>query len=615
MNDASRTDSKNVSGAWRVFHPYFRPHAPLVVVIASVSFATGIVESALLLLVANVAFSIARISGAGSVVSMGLGPLNADSLEPGAALGIAAGLAVVRLLGQVLVAWLGARLVSTTTASIRAGTFRDYAGASWAEQSRHRESDIQDLLLRHTNLAVAGISATTNALGTLFLVAALLVSTFLVDWVSAAILLVSGTVLFTAVRPITGRAKRLSRLQSLAGRDYAARAIEAVTVSQEIRSFGVSEQVAERLERSAHEEIEPLRRAYVVRNLVSPLYQSIALGLLIGGLWVIHAWVTRPIADLGAIVVILVRAVNLLSGVQSGYHTIVESVPYVERLETERRRFRANPPPQGGTTVAEPSQLRLDHVSYSYDDARPALCDVDLNIEQGEAVGVIGPSGSGKSTLIQILLRLRTPTDGAYVIDGVDASTISDAAWFDHIAFVPQDSRLIEGTVAENIAFFRDAGRDQIEDAARRANLHAEILAMPDGYDTDLGSRGGALSGGQRQRLSIARALLSAPRILVLDEPTSALDMRSEALVHQTFTELKGHVTIIVIAHRLSTLNTCDRLLVLNEGRVQAFGSRDEIQASSSFYRDAVALSKVRDDPAASLTSVTAGTPEPGDDE
>ena len=595
MNQSRKQNSKSVSGAWRVFVPYFRPHALLVLVIASTSFVTGIVESGLLLLVANVAFSLADVAATGSTVAMNLGPFNTDSLQPATALALASALAVLRLVGQGVVAWLSARLVAGTTASIRAGTFRDYATASWAEQSRQRESDIQDLLIRHTNLAVAGISATTNALGTIFLVAALLVSTFLVDWTVAAILLVSGAVLFTAVRPITGRAKQLSRLQSLAGRDYAARAIEAVTVSQEIRSFGVDEQVSERLEHTAQEEIEPLRRAYVVRNLVGPLYQFIALGLLIGGLWAINSWVTRPIADLGAIVVILVRAVNLLSGVQSGYHTIIESVPYVERLDSERRRFRDNPAPGGSVTIGEPAQLCFDRVSYCYDDSRSALSEISLTIDRGETIGVIGPSGSGKSTLIQILLRLRTPSQGTYLVNGVDAATISDDVWFADVAFVPQDSRVIEGTVADNICFFRTASRHEIETAAKRANLHDEIMAMPAGYDTELGSRGGALSGGQRQRLSIARALLSSPRILVLDEPTSALDMRSEALVHQTFTELKGRVTIIVIAHRLSTLNTCDRLMVLSDGRLQALGLREEIQSTSSFYRDALALSKVRD--------------------
>lgn len=138
--------------------------------------------------------------------------------------------------------------------------------------------------------------------------------------------------------------------------------------------------------------------------------------------------------------------------------------------------------------------------------------------------------------------------------------------------------------------------REDIVDAAVRAHLHDEIMAMQDGYDTDIGSRGGALSGGQRQRLSIAVALLREPSILVLDEPTSALDMRSESLVHETFTELRGRVTIFVIAHRLSTLNTCDRILVMEMGCIQAFGQREDLGARQRVLPGCGGMPQIRTD-------------------
>ena len=131
-------------------------------------------------------------------------------------------------------------------------------------------------------------------------------------------------------------------------------------------------------------------------------------------------------------------------------------------------------------------------------------------------------------------------------------------------------------------------------EAAKRAHVHDEILAMPDGYDTLLGSRGGSLSGGQRQRVAIARALATRPQLLVLDEPTSALDMRSESLVHETLTNLQGSVTMLIIAHRLSTLKTCDRIMVFGGGRLQSFGDAGELESGNEFYREAIALSKLR---------------------
>lgn len=583
------------SSPWKQYRPYFAPHLPSMVFIAGASFITGVSESAMLVLIANIALSVSD-GAAGPSLDLKIGPVDASGLNPRIGLALALVLAIVRFVGQLVVARLGAGLTALATAEARNAVFADYASASWEEQSRRRESDIQDLLGRHVNRIVGAISAITKSFGTAILALTLFASAIMIDPVAAALLVVAGIGLFSLIRPMTIKAKELSRLQSTAGREYAARTLQALAMSQEIRAFGVDPIVSKQLADVAAKEIEPTRRAYVLRELVSTTYQSAAVLLLIGGLWIVNFVVDRPIASLGAIVIILVRALNLLSGLQSSYHTIVESVPFIDRVEEERASFRANQPHAGTIDVGSPDLLRLEDVSYSYDGKHDALSNVSFTVERGEAVGIIGPSGSGKSTLIQILLRLREPGTGRYLLGEVDAADVSDETWFSKVSFVPQDSRVIEGSVADNIAFYRTAALEQIVAAARRAHLHDEIMAMPDGYDTELGSRGGALSGGQRQRLSIARALLREPAVLVLDEPTSALDMRSEALVHRTFTELKGKTTIFVIAHRLSTLNTCDRLMVLGSGHLQAFGRREEIQAESAFYRDALALSHVRTD-------------------
>jgi ATP-binding cassette subfamily B protein len=274
---------------------------------------------------------------------------------------------------------------------------------------------------------------------------------------------------------------------------------------------------------------------------------------------------------------------------------MVETAPFAERLSDERTRFRESRPPHGDRQVDKPATLRFEEVSYRYVADRPALADLSFEVDRGEAIGIIGPSGSGKSTLIQLLLRLRYPDSGRYLVGDVDAREIDDDSWFSQVAFVPQDCRIFNATIRENIRFFRPEISDEdIEVAARRAHVHDEIVAMPDGYETPLGSRGGALSGGQRQRVAIARALVVRPSILVLDEPTSALDMRSESLVHETFTALKGEVTLFVIAHRLSTLNTCDRIMVMGEGHLQAFALRDELDRENEFYQDALKLSRIR---------------------
>jgi ABC-type multidrug transport system fused ATPase/permease subunit len=320
------------------------------------------------------------------------------------------------------------------------------------------------------------------------------------------------------------------------------------------------------------------------------------VAILLVGLWGVYAFLDRPLASLGAIVVILVRSLNMASNLQAVYHTMVETAPFADELDQQRTRFRESVPASGQLPVPDGADLTFDHVGYRYtDEAEPALDDVSFSIRHGEAVGVIGPSGSGKSTLIQLVLRLREASEGRYLVGGVDARQLDDTAWFERVAFVPQDCQTVSGDVMANIRFFRPwITDDDVVAAARRAHVHDEILAMPDGYQTDLGTRGGSLSGGQRQRVAIARALAGKPQLLVLDEPTSALDMRSESLVHETLTELQGTVTMLIIAHRLSTLKTCDRIIVMGSARLQAFGERADLEEHNAFYREAIALSKLR---------------------
>jgi ATP-binding cassette, subfamily B, bacterial len=497
---------------------------------------------------------------------------------------------------QLCSAAIAARLTATLTAEIRGGTFADFAAASWAEQSRRDESEIQDLLQRHVSRVTGAIDLMAQGVGMSCTVVALLATAVAIDPVSAALLVVSGVGLFLLIRPFSRLAKGIAEVQIRAGREYARVSLQAIATSLEIRSFGVSEQVSASLREATQREIKPIRRSYFLKQVVSTTYQTATVLLLLAGLLAVYSVAGRPIASLGAIVVILVRSLNQAAGMQGCYHGLVEIKPFVDRLERQRQILRDSAPHCGHVPLENLSTLELRSINYSYDGDRPALLDVGVEIHRGEAIGIIGPSGSGKSTLIQILLRLREPDSGRYFVDGVDAAEIDDESWFNQIAFVPQEPHVINDTVAANITFYRDGlTREDVVLAAKRAHLHNEIEAMADGYDTVLGSRGGALSGGQRQRVTIARALLRHPSILVLDEPTSALDMRSEALVHETFTELKGSVTIFAIAHRLSTLNTCDRIMVMGEGRLQAFGSRAELEHNSSFYRDALALSRIRD--------------------
>ncbi|MGB6058125.1 MAG: ABC transporter ATP-binding protein [Microthrixaceae bacterium] len=576
---------------WTTLKPFFAGEFFPIVGLAVCSFLAGISEAILLVVVANLALGISGVSGAlGNLGQFGNFDMSVDTMFL-----VSIVLTTARLVFQFLSAHLTSAMSARLTQRIREGTFADYVHASWAVQAAEEEAMVQDLLLRHVGKAQSAVSTLSNAISTGFMLVALVVGAFVVDPISAALIVVTGSVLFLGLRPLTKYAQKLAKQQLDLGLEYGIRSREAIDFSVEIRAFGVSEEVADRLRIATEAEVEPTYKAGLVSKMVAAVYSLAAIVIILAGLFAVHTFLDRTLGTLGATVIILVRALTQSGGVQSAYHSLSESVPYAHRLETERARFRESTPPSGDRKLQEADSLVFENVTYSYIPGVPALSDVSFSVASGEAVGIIGPSGSGKSTLIQILLRLRYPDVGRYLVGGIDAGEIDDDSWFKRIAFVPQDCRVLSGTVRENIRFFRPEVTDSaIEMAAKRAHVHDEIMAMAQGYDTELGSHGGALSGGQRQRVAIARALVSDPSILVLDEPTSALDMRSEALVHETLTKLQGSVTLFAIAHRLTTLNTCDRIMVMHEGQLQAFGYREELERDNAFYRHAIELSKIR---------------------
>jgi len=232
-----------------------------------------------------------------------------------------------------------------------------------------------------------------------------------------------------------------------------------------------------------------------------------------------------------------------------------------------------------------PREIAFEHVSFSYGD-RTVLRDVDFRVRVGETIGIVGPSGSGKTTLMSLLVRFYDPTGGRVLFDGRDLKTLKLGDVYDKMALVSQEPFLFATTVRENIRCGRPSATDEeVMAAARAAYIHDEIMALPSGYDTLIGMGGRELSGGQRQRVNVARALLKNAPILLLDEATSALDSVAEAEVQRAIDKLMVGRTSVVIAHRLSTLRSADRLLVLEEGRVVGFAPHEELLRSCAVYR------------------------------
>jgi ABC-type transport system involved in Fe-S cluster assembly fused permease/ATPase subunit len=241
--------------------------------------------------------------------------------------------------------------------------------------------------------------------------------------------------------------------------------------------------------------------------------------------------------------------------------------------------------PGAPALVVSRGRIAFRHVDFGYDRRRPILRDVDFLVPPGARVALVGPSGAGKSTIARLLFRFYDVTGGAVEIDGIDIRAVGQASLRRAIGVVPQDTVLFNDTIYYNIAYGRpQAGRAEIEEAARRAHIHDFIVALPDGYETIVGERGLKLSGGEKQRVAIARVFLKAPPILIFDEATSALDSRTEREIQKSLSEVSAERTTLVIAHRLSTVVDADEILVLEGGRIGERGDHAGLLRQGGVY-------------------------------
>jgi ATP-binding cassette subfamily B protein len=246
--------------------------------------------------------------------------------------------------------------------------------------------------------------------------------------------------------------------------------------------------------------------------------------------------------------------------------------------------IRAHPAEPGACGLG---RVELRGVTFAYEGAAPVLRDIDLTVEAGRTVALVGATGAGKTTLVNLIPRLYDPTAGAVLVDGADLREVDLPSLRREIALVSDDAFLFSASLRENVAYARpDASDEEVADAARRAGLAEVVAELPESYDTLVGERGLTLSGGQRQRVAIARALLAQPRILILDDATSSVDATTESRIKEALREVMEGRTTFVIAHRLSTLALADEIVVLEDGRIAAHGGHDELLEASELYAE-----------------------------
>jgi len=398
---------------------------------------------------------------------------------------------------------------------------------------------------------------------------------FLLSWVYS-----------TKVRPYFRRMQRALGILS-------AQLVDNLAGIQEIQVFDQQKAAEEKVEEKASAFTRFMVKALWFNAVMKPSVEFLtALGsVIVVGFGGYLAYLGQiSVGDIVAFLLYLALFYAPITGLGNMLEELQQSLAGAERIIEVLDAPQTVYDRPGATPLKNPrGEITFENVSFSYVEDAPVLQDVSFAIKPGQMVALVGATGVGKSTIAQLISRFYEPQSGVIKLDGRDLKSIELSDLRSHIAMVLQDTYLFNGTIAENIAFSKPlASKEEIYDAARVARIHDEILAMPKGYETEVGERGAKLSGGQKQRIAIARAILYGAPVLILDEATASVDVKTELDIQQTINDLAGTKTIVAIAHRLSTVRRASCIFVFKDGRIVQQGTHSELSSQPGLYREMV---------------------------
>ena len=466
---------------------------------------------------------------------------------------------------------INARSFSEYEVETRRELFKHTMRADWPHLKEHKIGYLSQLIIEDVN-ASSGILqsiSTVILLLTSFITYAI-VAIGISFKITLLVVLIS-IVVFFALKPLFYKIRKFANLTERTAKDISHYVNQSLLGAKSIKSMAAEDRVIKNSDTHFKKLTESRFGLSKYNQINVAFFEPLTLAVILPIFLFSYKDPLFNIASFVAILYLIQKMFSFARSAQDRINVINQLIPQliaVINYQTEARKHKEDVGGESDFILKE--SLKFENVSFVYDDSKTKVLDgLSFSIRRGEMVGLIGSSGAGKTTIVDLVLRLFNPTTGKIAVDGTNAADINLKKWRKNIGYVSQDIFLLNDTIANNIRFYDETISDnEVEKAARAANIYDFIIQQPDKFNAFVGERGLKLSAGQRQRIVLARILARNPELLVLDEATSALDNESEASIRQALDGLRGKITMLIIAHRLSTLSSADRLLVLNEGRI-----------------------------------------------
>src|SRR3989344_3133651 len=465
--------------------------------------------------------------------------------------------------------------------------FRKTLGADWTFLMNQKVGYLDRIITQDVSLSGGILMAISDFLVRIASLASYAFIAFKISVPITAISMIGGVLIFAFLKPLYFKARGLSRRMNITNKEMSHHINESLIGAKILKSFAVEPDAAKKgfLYLDALSKVQV--KASLIANFQGALFEPVSL-IFISGLFVYYY--KSPdfnVASFAVIVYLIQKMYSFIQAIQGKINTINSSytflntmLEYRDNVEKYQERSSGNEPFKFERSIS------VENVAFTYPNIElNTLSGIDFTIKKGELIGIIGPSGAGKTTLVDLFLRLLKPQSGHIKVDDINVDSIDLGDWRKNIGYVSQDIFLLNDTIEANIRFYNESiSHEDIVTAAKMANIYDFIQELPNKFETQVGERGVKLSGGQKQRISLARVLAKKPSLLILDEATSSLDNESESLIQEAINGLKGKITVLAIAHRLSTVMNSDRLIVLDSGKLIEIGTPDELIKNSDSY-------------------------------